>query len=214
LGGNKGSSEGLNRALKRAGLPGLGHGGYASDGDSPSQHIQDVDDIPADGKKGSPYQNGGYVVWTEDYVEYWGFGSGDKAKLVAIVPQTWLKDPNPMDDGTSGPGSPPLDGAGHVRPPGDVLGLEGEIGRPVGGKGNLTQLGKINMHANLGNSSTPARQLHAATDPDPSGDGGDAGEADAGDLKEIIDSNDAAIDPSPEHPLSQSGKAASKNIGH
>jgi hypothetical protein len=208
--GADGSLDGLNRALNRAGLPGIGGDGYSNDGTEnlpPGTNPNDpARQIPGDGVKGSPYQTGGF--WTDNgrYINIYGYydTAGEQHFLVAVVLKS-KSDPVPDDDGTSGAGTLPLDGTGKVRPHGDVLDLNEEgPGLPADLHGDLSNLANLNEQANLGHSSSPGTQHGGATDP--GGDSDNDNSADAGDLKQILDSYDATYDPSPEHPLSDSGK--------
>lgn len=222
LGDNKGDLPGLNRAFNRLGLPGIGGDGDANDGDNvPTGNPFGIDptkksgNIGPDGKDNSPYETGGWWQIKGDYVYIYGYyqTGGTKMTLMQTLPKSWLKDPNPMDEGIGGPGSAPRDGAGNLRPHGDVLGLEGTglPGQPTDLHGNLSNLAHLNENANLGSTSGVGVQQGGATDP--SGDADSPAPGDASQLKQILDSYDATYDPSPEHPVSGLGSAA-KTQGH
>lgn len=139
-----------------------------------------TEDIPKSGKAGDPYKNGGTAEWTSsDGVNVIEF-KDSKGNLVAIVPQGG-RTPNPMDDGTGGPGILPVDGSGRVRPHGDVLDLErhpNDVGRTPAG-----------LH------SIPYVRSHAPINPNPEGDSGTS--SDQKNVKAVISTFDGVFDPQP-----------------
>lgn len=211
-GGGDGTFDGINRALNREGLPGLPNGGDANDEPSgsgkPTGDQGEADPLKAAGNDNQMR----WGTWKgDDWVAYGSylyiFGDHGHGEIAQFPRSYASKDPIPDDDTPGGTAAPATDGAGHLRPHGDVLGLEGSglPGQPVDTHGNLANLGKLNEHANLGNSSGVGTQQGAATDPNPDAD--PSGSGDASQLKQIINNNDPATDPSVQHPLEDTGSA-------
>jgi hypothetical protein len=206
-----GTLAGLNNALHGLGLPGLGPSGTANDGGKP----EGTNIPPQEG-----YDNGGYIVttgggWNEFYA--YDDSSRSSTHLVAVLnkedSKAFFRDPIRDEDGTNeGATTLPLDGTGHVRPHGDVLDLQnsGLSGPPADLHGELKNLANLNENASLGNSSGPGTHHDAATDPSSDSDAPADGSLD--DMKQILDSNEAVVDPSPEHPKSNLGSSAGEEV--
>jgi RHS repeat-associated protein len=203
---------GLNRAFNRMGLPGLGlPGGNESDGESSGDSTGPQgtsggvcpDDEAGDsneyhGRSDRPLEPEGLGPY--DYFSTaWGLVTEPiKAVIEWLVGELIPKIvPDPMDDGTRGPGGVKTDGSGHVRPHGTESDNEvGGIGHPLdrGWRVSLADLAHFHQQTGGGSSSAPGVNRDAPTNPG-NGDGQDNGPA--GEMKAVVSTYDAVFDPAP-----------------
>jgi hypothetical protein len=223
--GSSSGLDGLNKALNAEGLPGLTlGGGQVSEGDGGNADVAiqsgnktvvisgDLPDgtvvnIPADGKKGSPFEKGGQAVVSDEgggTIDIYGYtrnlGGGLKTRsIVSIVPRF---DPNPADDGTtSGPGRVPVDGNGNLPPIGGKVDgerkPEGKM-QAVAAKGSLwTNLAHLSQRSGQGIGSSPSTvgmQGHINPNPDA---GNNDNREEIGNIKTIRFQSDGVLDPIP-----------------